>query len=623
MRFAPVLWTFSFVGPAVAHLAAENYYVKSLPGQPDGPLPKMHAGHIEVDAAHNGNLFFWHVKNKHIAEKERTVIWLNGGPGCSSMDGALMEVGPFRVTPDQKLVVNNGSWHEFSNLLFVDQPVGTGFSYVDSNSYLHELPEMAAQFIIFLTKFFEMFPEYEADDIYLSGESYAGQHIPYIAQAILDRNALPNSIVKWKIKGLLIGNGWIDPLPQYESYVSYSYKYGLVEKGSELGKNLEAQLTTCRETVAEQGSHVDVQVCESILQTILSDTRHKDKKGKEVCWNMYDIRLEDSYPACGMNWPGDLKYMTPYLRKPDVTQALNINADKKTGWSECSGAVSSAFRARKSAPSITLLPNLLTQMPVMLFSGDKDLICNYMGTEELINNLEWSGAKGFETSPGVWAPRFDWEFEGSPAGIYQSARNLTYVLIYNSSHMVPFDHPRRTRDMLDRFLGVDIGEIGGKPTNSRIGGEKVPETSVGGTPNSTEHEASEKEKLEQARWNAYYHSGEIALIFVATAAAIWGFVICCARRKRARTAKYKSLNGGSGGAAHHRGGRKGKERRLEEGDFDENELDDLTIETPMFDRARARRMEEDRYSVGGESSDEEGSGERFKDQEKQVKPTQV
>ena len=105
----------------------------------------MRAGehrHIEVDSQHNGNLFFYHVQNKHIAEKQRTVIWLNGGPGCSSMDGAFMEIGPYRVMEDEKLVHNNGSWHEFANLLFVDQPVGTGFSYVDSNAYLHELQEV-------------------------------------------------------------------------------------------------------------------------------------------------------------------------------------------------------------------------------------------------------------------------------------------------------------------------------------------------------------------------------------------------------------------------------------------------------------------------------------------------
>lgn len=161
--------------------AAADYFVRSLPGQPEGPLLKMHAGyesefpgtairanlrsHVEVDPETNGNLFFWHFHNRHIANRQRTVIWLNGGPGCSSMDGALMEIGPYRVKDAETLEYNNGSWDEFANLLFVDQPVGTGFSYVNTNSYLHDLPEMATHMITFLEKWFSIFPEYEADDV--------------------------------------------------------------------------------------------------------------------------------------------------------------------------------------------------------------------------------------------------------------------------------------------------------------------------------------------------------------------------------------------------------------------------------------------------------------------------
>jgi carboxypeptidase D len=96
------------------------------------------------------------------------VIWLNGGPGCSSEDGALMEIGPYRVKDKDTLEYNNGSWHEFANLLFVDNPVGTGFSYVDTNAYIHELDEMADHFIIFLEKWFKIFPQYEHDDVSFS-----------------------------------------------------------------------------------------------------------------------------------------------------------------------------------------------------------------------------------------------------------------------------------------------------------------------------------------------------------------------------------------------------------------------------------------------------------------------
>jgi carboxypeptidase D len=76
-----------------------------------------------------------------------------------------MEIGPYRVREGGKLEYNDGSWDEFANLLFVDNPVGTGFSYVDTDSYVHELSEMATEFVTFLERWFELFPEYEHDDV--------------------------------------------------------------------------------------------------------------------------------------------------------------------------------------------------------------------------------------------------------------------------------------------------------------------------------------------------------------------------------------------------------------------------------------------------------------------------
>lgn len=312
---------------------------------------------------------------------------------------------------------------------------------------------------------------------------------------------------------------------------------------------------------------------------------------------MYDIRLSDTYPSCGMNWPPDLETVTPYLRRDDVIAALHVNKDKNTGWQECNGQVGGAFNARNSAPSVTLLPGLLEKVPIILFSGDRDLICNHIGTEELINNLSWNGGKGMETSPGVWAPRRDWVFEGEPAGIWQTARNLTYVMFYNSSHMVPFDFPRRTRDMLDRFMGVDIASIGGTPADSRLDGEKAPSTSVGGHPNSTAAEEAEKEKLDQATWHAYYQSGKVALIVVVIAVGVWGYFVWRQRRKHSG---YKGLFGSDGsgmGLEGLRGLGGRKERDVEAADFDEAELDDLSRSREDMDR--------ERFDLGDDSSSED------------------
>ena len=148
--------------------------------------------HIEITPEHNGNLFFWHYQNRHIANRQRTVIWLNGGPGCSSEDGALMEIGPYRVKDGSngpKLEYNDGSWDEFANILFVDNPVGTGFSFVDTDSYVHELPEMADQFMQFLERWFALFPEYEHDDVSCT--------ISYNARWLTeDRSILPANLMQ-------------------------------------------------------------------------------------------------------------------------------------------------------------------------------------------------------------------------------------------------------------------------------------------------------------------------------------------------------------------------------------------------------------------------------------------
>ncbi|KAH0495154.1 hypothetical protein TgHK011_008721 [Trichoderma gracile] len=599
--------TLASLWPAVAgaEKTTADYYVRNLPGLAQDSLAvKMHAGHIEITPEHNGNLFFWHFQNQHIANRQRTVVWLNGGPGCSSEDGALMEIGPYRVKDENTLVPNNGSWHEFANLLFVDNPVGVGFSYVDTDSYLKELNEMADQFVIFLEKFFALFPEYEHDDLYLAGESYAGQYIPYIAKAIVDRNKKKAEQKKdkdaWSLKGLLIGNGWMSPREQYDSYLPFTYEKGLLTKDSDVAKKLQSSVRICQNKQGSDPGHVDYSECEGILSSILQMT--KNGNGKDACWNMYDVRLRDEYPSCGMNWPPDLAAVTPYLRRKDVVEALHINSARATGWQECSGAVGSSFQAKTSAPSVDLLPDLLKEVPVLLFSGAEDLICNHIGTENMINNLEWNGGKGFEIAPGNWAPRRKWTFEGEVAGFWQEARNLTYVLFYNSSHMVPFDYPRRTRDMLDRFMGVDISSIGGEPTDSRIDGEKGVETTVGGASNNTHaHEEETHKKIDDAKWAAYQRSGEIVLVIVIVAAVAWGYFIW--RQRRAR-ATYRALSGSEpssrNGSRLNFAGRR-RHADVEAADFDETTLDDLHVETPTTPGSK--------YTVGEDDDSEDGLSE--------------
>jgi carboxypeptidase D len=92
--------------------------VGSLPGLPDDTYLKSHAGHITIDEQTDSNIFFWLMHNYHIADNAKLIIWLNGGPGCSSMDGVFLETGPFRINKDQTLKPFYGSWNEYANVLY-------------------------------------------------------------------------------------------------------------------------------------------------------------------------------------------------------------------------------------------------------------------------------------------------------------------------------------------------------------------------------------------------------------------------------------------------------------------------------------------------------------------------
>jgi carboxypeptidase D len=377
----------------------------------------------------------------------------------------------------------------------------------------------------------------------------------------------------------MIGNGWISGVDQYTSYIPFMKEAGLLQEGSKAEENANRQLKACTEALNDGGKKkVDVRACETIMMGLNRDLRSGDNQ----CWNVYDVRLKDSYPSCGMNWPPDLTQVTPYLRRDDVIKALNISPDKKTGWRECNDQVNRAFDAAHSKPSKTLLPGLLSQMPIILFSGDKDLICNHIGTENLIENMNWNGQKGMSS-----APVRDWTFDSEPAGQWQTARNLTYLRFYNSSHMVPFDYPKRAQDMLHRFMGLDTTKTGSPSGDSYIDGEDKevaqppPNSNNPPPPNPsppkpadpTPTSAAEKEKIDAAKWAAYQRSGEAALVVVAIAAVLWGFFVWRARRRR--RVGYQGVRSEEPYDDRPPGG--GAQRDVEAArEFDEAELDDLT-----------------------------------------------
>ncbi|KLO10865.1 alpha/beta-hydrolase [Schizopora paradoxa] len=177
------------------------------------PLNRNWAGSVSVNRPDHPNdtYFFWAFENQNgsftstDAEKPWG-IWLNGGPGASSMLGLLLENGPIHVTLANNIVPNNYSWDKFMDYVWIDQPVGSGYSTADRFGYIEDEDQMAADFFGFLSNFIKVFPSFANRPLYLTGESYAGIYIPYIMKAYFGMENPPVKIVKVVMGNAAIGS---------------------------------------------------------------------------------------------------------------------------------------------------------------------------------------------------------------------------------------------------------------------------------------------------------------------------------------------------------------------------------------------------------------------------------
>ncbi|KIJ69816.1 hypothetical protein HYDPIDRAFT_104447 [Hydnomerulius pinastri MD-312] len=566
--------------------SAASFYVPNLPGLHQDPTHPLHiyAGHILSDpnAASASNtdvlahLFFVLVKARRAADKERLMFWFNGGPGCSSFDGLMMEVGPWRIDGEGGLKTVEGGWEEYTTMVYIDQPAGTGLSYTSTNHYVHTLQEATDHVMQFLRTFYQVFPEYLSVDTYLGGESFAGQYIPYFADGIL------KSSLNIPLRGVAIGNGWIDGRNQYPAYLEYAVTHGILDANSEHFKASKTATDKCmtefnRITGLEP---IHVNDCET-LTTFVLESKSRVVDGVEKCVNIYDVRLEDDNPYCGMQWPPDLKNISSYLARKDVVSALHATA-KSENWVECLGRVGMEMNDRLSASSITLLPSVIERIPVLLFAGDQDFICNYMGIESMIKSMTWNGEKGLGQ-----VQTKSWSVDGTPAGTWVSSRNLTYAKIFNASHMVPYDVPDVAHDMILRFMGMNFSAIvdGSARIPSSVGDEVKPVfLDSGELPVSAKPPGKTPEQT-KAQWDAYYNAGSAALVLLLIAITIGLCIWCRLRRKRVQLPRSTvvaeeniPLNSASDGyeMEEDRVNQKGKGRAIEEGEpiFDVGEDDE-------------------------------------------------
>lgn len=428
--------------------AAADFFVDTLPDLAPGyQVPTMHAGLLNVTG---GDLFFWHVGATYQPSAVRKrILWLNGGPGCSSMDGALLELGPFRFDPDGSLVENEGTWTKNIDVLFLDQPIGTGYS-VSDGQLDKSLDSAATKVAEFFEEYLTVFPEQRRDHWYIAGESFAGQYIPHIWNTVRDI---------LEVRGIFIGGPWFDPPHQYLSYANFLKEKSLVIKENwhlldEMQKDCMTALTEAEESPVPE--------CESITDFALRNY------GSKQCFNVYDYPETSPYNSCGQEWPDEVPLMIKYLSRPEVREALHVPRSSEN-WEECDPGVHKAMRVQIQKSGIKLLPEVLKEIPVLLATGDLDYICNYDGVKLALDNLKWGNRSdaGFDDSeqPEMLT------LKGRDIGIMRHGRGLSFLNVANGTHMLPIGLPTEMRLLIENFVGIDaenekLSPIGEQPGNS-------------------------------------------------------------------------------------------------------------------------------------------------------------
>ena len=178
-----------------------------------------------VNLKDGDDMFYWLFRSKGTPDTDPLVMWLTGGPGCASEVALFYENGPYTIKDDLTLNPNANSWNKISNLLYIDQPIGTGFSKAAKISHYDKTEEaIAANVELFIRGFLEENPEYLGRDFYITGESYAGHYIPAIAYHFVKEV----TDLGVNFKGIAIGNGWVDPIIQYPQYAEFAYENKLI-----------------------------------------------------------------------------------------------------------------------------------------------------------------------------------------------------------------------------------------------------------------------------------------------------------------------------------------------------------------------------------------------------------
>ncbi|XP_009122437.1 serine carboxypeptidase-like 35 [Brassica rapa] len=439
----------------------EEDLVTGLPGQP--PVNFRHyAGYVDLGPRQKQkSLFYWFFEAQHNSSGRPLVLWLNGGPGCSSVAyGAAQELGPFLVrTNGGNLTFNDFSWNKEANMLFLEAPVGVGFSYTNNSVDLGKLGDQvtAEDSLDFLINWFTKFPEFRSSDFYLTGESYAGHYVPQLAEVIYDRNKKVQGDSRINLKGFMIGNAAINEETDMAGLIDYAWSHAIVS--DELHSNLHS---TCG-LDEEQTSNTTIQCYENIkafmeayndidiysiytpvcLSSDSSSSFSQRRPKLVVSPSLFTYHdMWDKFPASGYD-PCTEAYTENYFNRKDVQVALHANVTNLPyPYTPCSGVI----RRWGEAPS-TVLPiiqKLLTGgLRIWIYSGDTDGRVPVTSTRYSIKKM---GSK-------VQLPWRSWFHESQVAGWVETyAGGLTFATVRGAGHQVPVFAPAQSLTLFSHFL---------------------------------------------------------------------------------------------------------------------------------------------------------------------------
>ncbi|PNT69112.1 hypothetical protein BRADI_3g49590v3 [Brachypodium distachyon] len=376
-------------------------------------------------------------------------------PGCSSIGfGEAEELGPFLVQKGKpELKWNPYSWNKEANLMFLESPVGVGFSYTNTSSDLQNLGDKitADDAYIFLVNWFKRFPQYKSHDFYVTGESYAGHYVPQLSEKIFDGNMQGPRENYINFKGFMIGNALMDDETDQTGMVQYAWDHAVIsdrvyaDVKAHCDFSLENVTDACDTALDDYFAVyqlIDMYSLYTPVCTVAgsSSSPFTGLRGaapkifsKYRGWYM-------KHPAAGYD-PCTSVYSGIYFNRPDVQAALHANVTHIAyNWTHCSDAIKWNDAPFSTLPIIRKL--IAGGIRVWVFSGDTDGRIPVTSTRLTLNKL---GLKTVQE----WTPWYDHLQVGGWTITYEG---LTFVTIRGAGHEVPMHTPRQALSLFSNFL---------------------------------------------------------------------------------------------------------------------------------------------------------------------------